>query len=395
MLFLPTNFPEEPEIKDGTGKPIKIFKHENIKIRTLSELAKEENLSEKDVYLKYFERIFRDTNAQSSIRQRVQEATDSDDTFYSIEYVPASGRNKGKMTTLYYKGRNKDLIAWLSDVATKRADGIIKRDKVGTLWDNFNWNNVSKEGDIQYPNGKKPISFIQRMLSLCSNSELDDLILDFFSGSASLAHAVIEQNLIDSGQRNSISIQLPEPISENDKKKFYSAKESQHIETVCDIGKERIRRAGKKIKEDNADIEGIENLDTGFRVFKIDSSNMVDVTLSPDEAHPDMFDSLVGNIKKDRLSEDLLFQVLLDWGVDLSLPINREDIEGKEVFFVDGNALAACFDEDINEDFVKVLAEKQPLRVVFRDDGFASDSVKINVEQIFKLKSPTTDIKVI
>ena len=166
-------------------------------------------------------------------------------------------------------------------------------------------------------------------------------------------------------------------------------------ETIADLSKERIRRAGKKIKEDNADKDGIENLDTGFRVFKIDSSNMVDVTLSPDEAHPDMFEEQVGNIKKDRSSEDLLFQVLLDWGVDLSLPINREDIDSKEVFFVDGNALAACFDNNINEDFVKKLADKQPLRVVFRDDGFTSDSVKINVEQIFKLKSPTTDIKVI
>lgn len=108
-----------------------------------------------------------------------------------------------------------------------------------------------------------------------------------------------------------------------------------------------------------------------------------------------MFAEQIGNIKKDRSSEDLLFQVLLDWGVDLSLPINREEIEGKQVFFVDNNALVACFDENINEDFVKKLAEKQPLRVVFRDDGFSSDSVKINVEQIFKLKSPATDIKVI
>lgn len=383
------------EIKDGSGKPIKIFKHDNVKMQTLSELSKKENLSEKDVYLKYFERIFRDTNAQSSIRQRVLDATDNEDTFYSIEYVPASGRNKDKITTLYYKGRNKDLIAWLSDVATKTRDGIIKRDKVGTLWDSFNWNNVSKEGDIQYPNGKKPISFIQRMICLCSNSKMDDLILDFFAGSASVAHAVIDQNYKDAGQRASISIQLPETISVKDKNKYYSAEEFQYLETVCDIGKERIRRAGNKIKEDNADKEGVENLDIGFRVFKIDSSNMVDVTLSPDEAHPDMFEEQVGNIKQDRSSEDLLFQVLLDWGVDLSLQINREDIDGKEIFFVDDNALAACFDEDINEDFVKKLAEKQPLRVVFRDDGFASDAVKINIEQIFKLKSPTTDIKVI
>ncbi|MDQ7074859.1 MAG: DNA methyltransferase, partial [Gammaproteobacteria bacterium] len=216
-----------------------------------------------------------------------------------------------------------------------------------------------------------------------------DIILDFFAGSATTAHAVMQLNAGDGRNRKCISVQLPE---ETDKK---SEADKAGYKNIAEISKERIRRAGKKIKEDNADKDGIENLDIGFRVFKIDSSNMVDVTLSPDEAHPDMFEEQVGNIKKDRSSEDLLFQVLLDWGVDLSLPILQEDIEGKKVFFVDGNALAACFDENINENFVKKLAEKQPLRVVFRDDGFASDAVKINVEQIFKLKSPTTDIKVI
>ena len=233
----------------------------------------------------------------------------------------------------------------------------------------------------------KPSTLIYRCLEHGTNK--NDVVIDFFAGSGTTAHAVMQLNAKDGGSRQCISVQLPEETDEK------SEAFKTGYKNIAEISKERIRRAGKKIKEDNADKEGIENLDIGFRVFKIDSSNMVDVTLSPDEAHPDMFDSLVGNIKKDRSSEDLLFQVLLDWGVDLTLPIDRQEIDGKEVFFVDGNALAACFDEDINEDFVKKLAEKQPLRVVFRDDGFASDSVKINVEQIFKLKSPTTDIKVI
>lgn len=238
---------------------------------------------------------------------------------------------------------------------------------------------------ISFP---KPTTLIRRILQLAAY-EQDAIILDFFSGSATTAHAVMALNAEDGGKRHHIMIQLPEECDEQSE--AYKA----DYKNIAEISKERIRRAGKKIKEDNTDKEGIENLDTGFRVFKIDSSNMVDVHLAPDEVHPDMFEEQVGNIKKDRSSEDLLFQVLLDWGVDLSLPINREKIEGKDVFFVDGNALAACFDEDINEDFVKKLAEKQPLRVVFRDDGFTSDSVKINVEQIFKLKSPATDIKVI
>lgn len=233
----------------------------------------------------------------------------------------------------------------------------------------------------------KPVRLLKRILHL--STKANSIVLDFFAGSATTAHAVMQMNAEDGGSRQCISVQLPEVTDE--KSEAFKA----GYKNIAEISKERIRRAGNKIKEDNADKEGIENFDIGFRVFKIDSSNMVDVTLSPDEAHPDMFDEHVGNIKKDRSSEDLLFQVLLDWGVDLSLPIFREEMEGKEVFFVDGNALAACFDKDINEDFVKGLAEKKPLRVVFRDDGFSNDAVKINVEQIFKLKSPATDIKVI
>lgn len=242
-------------------------------------------------------------------------------------------------------------------------------------------------GEAQIFSFPKPTGLLEKLLDIsCSDG---GIVIDLFSGSGSLGHAVFGFNSRRGKSVNCISIQLPEMIDE----KSVAFKEG--YVNISEVGKERIRRAGKKVKSDNVDEKGIENLDTGFRVFKIDSSNMVDVTLSPDEAHPDMFDAQVGNIKKERSSEDLLFQVLLDWGVDLTLPIERQDIDGKEVFFVDGNALAACFDKDINEDFVKKLAEKQSLRVVFRDDGFASDAVKINIEQIFKLKSPTTDIKVI
>jgi len=261
--------------------------------------------------------------------------------------------------------------------------------------------NIANEGGVKYNSGKKPLKMLNELIEICNLDE-DDIVLDFFAGSATTAHAVIRLNIEDGGRRKFILVQLPELLSVEVKEQKDTCTFLASINKPCilsELGKERIRRAGNKIKEDNADKEGIESLDTGFRVFKIDSSNMVDVTLAPDEAHPDMFEEQVGNIKKDRSSEDLLFQVLLDWGVDLSLPIIREEIDDKEVFFVDGNALAACFDSDINEDFVKTLAEKQPLRVVFRDDGFGkgknADAVKINVEQIFKLKSPTTDIKVI
>jgi adenine-specific DNA-methyltransferase len=383
------------EIKDGAGKPIKIFKHENVEMRTLSELADREGLTENDVHLKYFDRIFRDTNAQSSIRQRLLDATDNNDTFYSIEYVPVSGRNKDKITTLYYKGRNKDLIAWLSDVAFKEGKKIIKKDKVGTLWDNFNWNNVSKEGDIQYPNGKKPIAFIQRMISLCSSSKKEDLVLDFFSGSGSVAHAVFAQNFIDGGKRKCISVQLLEPISKNEKKKYYAAEEFKHFETICDIGKERIRRAGRKILEDNKDKEGIEKLDIGYRIYKTDTTNMKDVYYHPDKLGQMDISDYISNIKEDRTPDDLLTQVILDLGLELNLPIEKNEMLGNTVFIVQNNALVACFDDNINFKIVGEIAGLKPFKVVFKDASFENDKDRINLEERFKRLSPETVITVI
>jgi adenine-specific DNA-methyltransferase len=163
------------------------------------------------------------------------------------------------------------------------------------------------------------------------------------------------------------------------------------FKTIPELSKERIRRAGKKILEGECHEDW--NKDIGFRVLKIDSSNMADVYYTPDAIDQTQVDAFVDNIKPDRKPEDLLFQVLLDWGVDLSLPIRKETIQGKTVFFVDENALVVCFDTGVNEELVKDLAGFKPLRVVFRDNGFVSDAVKINVEQIFKQMSPGTDVK--
>jgi len=233
----------------------------------------------------------------------------------------------------------------------------------------------------------KPIDLIKRFATI--STEKKDIILDFFSGSASTAHAVIQLNAEDGGNRTFIMVQFPEKCDE--KSEAYKA----GYKTIAEIGKERIRRAGKKIREENTITP--HKLDIGFRVLKTDSSNMADVYYTPDAVRQDQLSLLTDNIKADRNAEDLLFQVLLDWGVDLSLPIAKETIAGREVFFVDDNALAACFvkNGEITEDFVKELTKREPLRVVFRDAGFKDDSVKINVEQIFKLMSPHTDIKTI
>lgn len=233
----------------------------------------------------------------------------------------------------------------------------------------------------------KPIRLLQRILHLSTDE--NSIVLDFFAGSASTAHAVMQQNVKDRGNRKFIMVQLPETCDE--KSDAFKA----GYKNIADIGKERIRRAGKKIKEESP--LTTQNLDTGYRVLKVDSSNMADIYYTPDSVDQKQLSLLTDNIKADRTSEDLLFQVLLDWGVDLTLPITRETIDSREVFFVDNNALVACFVKNgqVTEGFCKELTKHQPLRVVFRDSGFKDDSVKINVEQIFKLMSPHTEVKCI
>ncbi len=231
----------------------------------------------------------------------------------------------------------------------------------------------------------KPISLVNQLSRIGTNP--GDIILDFFAGSATTAHAVMQLNAEDNGKRKFIMVQLPEVCDEA------SEAFKAGYKTIAEISKERIRRAGNKIKEKHA--MTAPDLDIGFRVLKVDSSNMADVYYKPDNVTQDVLKGLTDNIKDDRRSEDLVFQVLLDWGVDLTLPITKETIDDREVFFVDGDALAACFEGDgkISEDFCKGLAGRKPMRVVFRDSGFKDDSVKINVEQIFNLMSPNTDIK--
>lgn len=235
--------------------------------------------------------------------------------------------------------------------------------------------------------GQKSIQMLKRLL--IATTVNDDLVVDFFGGTGSTAHAVMQLNAEDGGKRRHIMVQLPERCEDD------SAARKAGYGNIAEIAKERIRRAGAKIKADNAGKAGIEKLDVGFRVLKIDTSNMAEVYYRPDELEQKDLVGHVDNVKPGRTAEDLLFQVLLDWGVDLGLPIVRESIDGREVFFVDGNALAACFvaDGSVDEDFVKQLAPRKPLRVVFRDAGFASDNARINVEQIFKTLSPDTEVR--
>ncbi|MDQ6967519.1 MAG: site-specific DNA-methyltransferase [Mariprofundaceae bacterium] len=233
----------------------------------------------------------------------------------------------------------------------------------------------------------KPSKLIYRCLEHGTNK--NDITLDFFAGSGTTAHAVMQLNVEDNGNRKFIMVQLPEPCDE--KSEAFKA----DYKTIAEISKDRIRRAGQKIKADHADKEGIESLEIGFRVLKVANSNMNDVYYAPDDVNQDSLKFMEKNIKDDRTAEDLLFHVLLDWGLDLSAKIVKEEIQGKVVYFLNDDDLAACFDDGVNEALVKALAKRKVMRVVFKDTGFAKDEIKDNVEQIFKQLSPETEVRAI
>lgn len=232
----------------------------------------------------------------------------------------------------------------------------------------------------------KPLDLLEFLINLGSSNEAD-LILDFFSGSATTAHAVMKLNSEDNGHRQFIMVQLPEQT--DDKSEAYKA----GYKNICEIGKERIRRAGKKIKEESP--LTTQNLDIGFRVLKLDSSNMKDVYYNPADVTRDMFDMMTDNIKEDRTPEDLLFQVMLDRGIPLSSKIEESVIAGKKVFNVEDNFLIACFDQNLTDDVIKAIAQMKPYYYVMRDSSMANDSVATNFDQIFATYSPETDRKVI
>ena len=239
--------------------------------------------------------------------------------------------------------------------------------------------------EVKFDN-PKPINLLKYLVEV-TIGKTNDFVLDFFSGSATTAHAVMQLNAEDGGNRKFIMVQLPEKTDE--KSEAYKA----GYKNICEIGKERIRRAGKKIKEENTDKEGIDKLDIGFRVLKLDSSNMQDVYYTPkDFTEHDLF---ADNVKPDRTAEDLLFQVMLDLGVELSATIEQRTIDGKHVFFVNDNYLVACFDENIAESTITEIAKIKPYYFVMRDSSLASDNVADNFDQLFETYSKDTIRKII
>lgn len=268
---------------------------------------------------------------------------------------------------------------WLSD---REEAGRVPVDLI-TKWENRISSSELKELNIPF-DFAKPTALIKYLISLIDKTE-SAIILDFFSGSATTAHAVMQLNAEDGGHRKFIMVQLPEKCDEASE--AYKA----GYKNICEIGKERIRRAGDKIQSEHPDAK----LDTGFRVFRVDESNMEDIYYHPEELTQTMLGGMVSNIKPDRTDLDLLYACLLDWGVEISLSHTQAVIDGCTVHNVDNGALCACFDERVPLSVIDYMAKQQPLRAVFRDSSFAADDSKINVTEIFKNLSPDTKVKVI
>jgi adenine-specific DNA-methyltransferase len=269
----------------------------------------------------------------------------------------------------YLEGRTKQVSNYWDDIEGNKKATLVVKDLLGA-------------GIFSNP---KPVGLLKKILHIATDP--DSVVLDFFAGSGTTAQAVMELNSADGGNRSFIQVQLPERVPET------SAAAKAGYSNIAEIARERIRRAGASAIDAAGMVGG--QLDVGFRAFRVDTTNWADVFLTPDETDQQALAGLEGSVKQDRTGEDLLFQVLLDWGLEVTTPIAVEEVEGRRVFVVDDGALIACFDADVSTALVQAVAKREPLRAVFRDSGFASDDARINAEQIFKELSPVTDVKAV
>ncbi|HCT64744.1 MAG TPA: site-specific DNA-methyltransferase [Lachnospiraceae bacterium] len=419
---------------DGDGNEIKIYRRANAVTKPVSQVSREEGIDESEVYNKYAKRIFQTAMPQSSIRPRVMQKVNEigfECDIHSIEYVPKTGKNKGVLYEQFYKGDSFRLFAWLSDVSEEKNGKLYKKDLQGTFWDYVGeTKNLTKEGGIPYPNGKKPVAFLKRMLGMQTDKK--SIIVDFFSGSASTAHAIMQLNSEDSGNRKYIMVQLPENMDELYKQADSTTKKDiqeqidlldsiQKSHIISELGKERIRRAGESIKaelkekydtymqnqeslipSDEPAPMNPEDLDIGFKVFKLDTSNLkrwsVDVgddfyNLNKDEQNAILAEKLgfeVNNFVEGRSELDMVYEIMLKYGLDLSHPIEKYNFDGKNVYNICMGGLIICLDSGLNEkladDIVGLVNEIEPktVRVVVKDLSFINDSGKTNFKETLK-----------
>lgn len=372
----------EKTIKAGNGEDIEVYSVTGYKTKSISSLAKEEKITIEEAYLKYYEKVFTTENAQTSIRDRVKEALPNFNGLINIYYYPVSGRNKGIKTKVSFEGATKRLISYLENVSEKTNDKIIKKDIIGTLWSDLSWSSVSSEGGLAYPNGKKPIELIKRMLLLTSSETKDDIILDFFAGSGSTAHAVMDLNSIDFGNRKSISIQIDEPISAKDKKEYYSETD---FNVIFDITKERLIRSAiktqqyvnlkiqaketeieslqgkldleckkEKIQQLQVEIKSLKEQDLGFKIFET-KPIWEDYNFESTE-----LDNQTKLFDESKLTEDDIKALLITWktydGISLTKELEKIDLSDYTAYY--GNGKLYLMNKGFTTENLKILLEK-------------------------------------
>ncbi len=345
---------------------------------------KDEGLNEEEAYRKYFHKIFSDTNAQSSIRTRVIEKVGSlaDSEILEVIYVPRSGKDKGSEVRHTYISNTVRRVIWLHEVAEIRNDTIIKKEKLGTLWDDFNWNNVSKEGNVTFPNGKKPIDFIKRMLELSTTDFNNDIVLDFFSGSGSTAHAVMDLNQFDNGNRKFICIQLP--VINGEMKNSLVPDE-----TVADICKKRIRNVIEEYKKKlNGSLELNGKQDLGVKVFKLSESNFEEWKVKSDSPIEEIGEQLklqINSINKNSSDLDILYELLVKAGFLLDTKIQKHSYLDVVFYSLDDSSTIFYLDKKITLEVVNHILELKPKFVFILDESFTgNDVLKTNTMLRFK-----------
>lgn len=358
----------------------KLEEVKNFNLKNIDFFIKNSNIIEKFI-LDNKENIFSDGNANINIPQdiiiKINNSTVIDYVYEGKKYLLIKTANGTIRQLLPLSNTYK-----MSDDFIKKYGRAIIR---GDLWKNYSLDmgNINKEGDIKFKNGKKPKRLIKDLIKWTALE--NSLILDFFSGSATTAHAVLETNLEENKNIKYILVQIPE-LTKNNLDSYENG-----YENICEIGKERIRRAAKKLKEENPN----SNFDDGFRVLRIDSSNMKDVYYKPEEFTQENLKMFESNIKEDRSGEDLLFQVMLDLGIELSNKIEEKFIQNNKIYDVGENFLIACFDENITEEVVTEIAKLKPFFAIFKEGNNLTDNTLINFEEIFKTYSPDTKRRVL
>ena len=378
-------------ITGGSGNEIKIYTYKNFEKMTIGQLSKKEQISEYDIYTKFFDNIYTTYNARTSIRGKVSEALPDFNGLIEIEYVPKSGKYKNQLTKKFFSGKTKRLVAWMKEVASMSDGEIVVNSEVGTLWTDISWATLANEGDVKFNDGKKPINFVKRMLQLAQVG-YDETALDFFAGSGTTGHAVMTLNCEDGLNRKFICVQLPELC--NKESKDYDDK----YETIADICKDRLKIAGDKIAEKNEGKLDFEekNKDLGFKVLKLSESNFKvwrSNVKAPRELEKQM-GLFVDNVRSEAKQENILYELILKSGLDINVPVETKRTNGKQYFSVGEGKLVICLEDKITQKLVDTILKAKPEKIICLDKAFSgNDQLKTNTA--LQMESEKIDFKVI